>query len=88
MDVLEAKKSSIAVFCSKYLLEKMALISEKYHLPCKWSQYLMTEGSKALKSGSSSFTSKYSSDEVMETVPGAAIPGLINIAGVLMLTGP
>ena len=28
------------VFCRRYRRENMARISEKYHFPCRWSQYL------------------------------------------------
>jgi len=33
IDVRDAKNNSSAVFCNKYLREKIARISEKYHLP-------------------------------------------------------
>jgi hypothetical protein len=47
-----------------------------------------TSGSIRRYSVSSSSTSKYSSVEVMETVPGATTPGATRRAFVLIFTGP
>lgn len=49
---------------------------------------LLTSLSIFLNSGSSSSTSKYSSVDVTEMMPGATIPGAINLPFVLMFTGP
>lgn len=48
----------------------------------------LTSVSIFLNSESSSSTSKYSSVDVTEIIPGATIPGAINFPFVLMFTGP
>lgn len=49
---------------------------------------VLTSLSIFLNSESSSSTSKYSSVDVTEIIPGATIPGAINLPFVLMFTGP
>lgn len=50
--------------------------------------HVLTSPSIFLNSGSSSSTSKYSSVDVTDIIPGATIPGAINLPFVLMFTGP
>lgn len=40
--LLLARKISIARFWRRYRRENIARTSEKYHFPCRWSQYLRT----------------------------------------------